>query len=95
MCKDVLRLRAQIGGDWVVTFGLPTRCHLSWKNLFSYLFFTPVCVCGELVISIHCSIYHRRAREIVVSQLGASIMVLEVILLFFCEMNLNNEKLML
>merc|ERR1719209_490286 len=25
MCKDVLRLRARIGGDWVVTFGLPTR----------------------------------------------------------------------
>jgi len=25
MCNDVLRLRAQLGGDWVVTFGLPTR----------------------------------------------------------------------
>lgn len=44
MCKDVLRLRAQVGGDWVVTFGLPTR----------------------------------RARDIVASQLEASIVVLEV-----------------
>ena len=28
MCNDVLRLRAQLGGDWVVTFGLPTRSTL-------------------------------------------------------------------
>jgi len=44
MCNDVKRLRAQIGGDWVVTFGLPTR----------------------------------RAREIVIKELAASIVMLEV-----------------
>ena len=36
MCNDVLRLRAQLGGDWVVTFGLPTRSTLDIK-VYKYI----------------------------------------------------------
>ena len=44
MCKDVLRLRGRIGGDWVVTFGLPTRC-LSSPTTLPPILYSCVCVC--------------------------------------------------
>ena len=38
MCNDVLRLRAQLGGDWVVTFGLPTRSPPDLK-IYKYILY--------------------------------------------------------
>ena len=81
MCNDVKRLRARIGGDWVVTFGLPTRCHFSVKPFIH----DP---CSTLSSSLSVPMWninwstnqdsHRRARDIVVRELAASIVVLEV-----------------
>ena len=78
MCNDVKRLRARIGGDWVVTFGLPARCHSSVNPFihpsYNSLLSVPMC-------NINCSTNqdsHRRAREIVIRELAASIVVLEV-----------------
>ena len=80
MCNDVKRLRAQIGGDWVVTFGLPTRCHFSVKPFIH----DP---CSTLSSSLSVPMWninwstnqdsHRRAREIVIKELAASIVMLE------------------
>ena len=72
MCKDVVRLRAGIGGDWVVTFGLPTRCHFLSQPLLLFKIF----LC--LHQSARTYLRHRRAREIVASWLEATIVELEV-----------------